>query len=135
MKGSARELLRGRWGRKGRPRLSQDAPRRAPGPPKRPPGPPPDAPRSPPGALLTTQNVFRSIWPNNLFRKNLKLRNRQKKVKKKSKKSHPQWLPALVLTKTKSTFKTVEHRGWRRWSREALFNSLFNDRVCAYVSQ
>ena len=42
--------------------------------------------------------------------------------KKKVDNGHPQWLPALVLTKTESTFKTVEHRGWRRWSREALFN-------------
>ena len=112
-----------------RPKSAQDPPktppgppRRAPGLPKRPPGPPSDAPRSPPGPPRTTQNVFRSIWPNNLFRKNRKIRNRRKKVEKKVDNGHPQWLPALVLTKTKSTFKTVEHRGWRRWSREALFN-------------
>ena len=29
------------------------------------------------------------------------------------------------LPKTESTFITVEHRGWRRWSREALFNNYF----------
>ena len=108
------------------PRAPKTLPRRPPDPPRTPQEAswtPPGCPRSPPGPSRTTQNFFRIIWPNNLFRKNRKIRNRRKKVEKKVDNGHPQWLPALVLTKTKSTVKTVEHRGWRRWSREALFNN------------
>ena len=64
-----------------RPRPSQDASRTPPESPRTPqeaPGPFPDAPRSPPGPPRTTQNVFRSIWPHNLFRKNRKIRTRRK---------------------------------------------------------
>ena len=96
-----------------RPKSAQDPPKRPPrpprrasGPPKRPPGPPPDAPRSPPGPPRTTQNVFRGFWPNNVFRKNRKSRNRRKHVEKKEvDNGHPRWSPASVLTKNQQYFQ------------------------------
>ena len=107
-----------------RPRRSQDAPRTPPGPPKRPPGPPPDAQEALPDPLGRPKTFSESSGPITFFGKIEKFEIVEKKVEKKVDNGHPQWLPALVLTKTKSTFKTVEHRGWRRWSREALFNNL-----------
>ena len=50
----------------------------------------------------------------------------EKSQKKRVDNGHPQWSLAPVLTKTKSTLKTVERRGWRRWSREAQFNNSNN---------
>ena len=147
-----------------------------------PPGPPPDAPRCPPGPPRTTQNFFRSIWPNNLFRKNrklrtAKLRSRREKSNKKSttvttvvgpssdatrcppgppwttQNAFPKHLAqqpfsekskkskssktcrkksrqrsSTVVTphnpsqKPKALSQRSNPRGWRRWSREALFN-------------
>ena len=186
-KGGARSrLLQGRskgGGDQDSPKTPPGPPRRAPDLPKGPPGPPPDAPRCPPGPLRTTNDVFRNIWPNDLFRKNRKSRTRRKKVEEKKRqrsstvvtrkrlfrstwpkifvrkirKNKPRLFAegalcaAVVgkiqkfeivekmskkksttvihgghstqsLTKTESLFTTVEHRGWRRWSREALFN-------------
>ena len=69
-----------------RPRPSQDAPRSPPESSRTPQEAsrtPPGCPKKLPGPPWTTQNVFRSIWPNNLFRKNRKIRNRRKKVEKK----------------------------------------------------
>ena len=55
----------------------QDPPRRLPDPSRT----PPDALPDPPGR---PKMLFRSIWPNDVFRKNQKLRTRRKHVEKKS---------------------------------------------------
>ena len=65
-----------------RPRPSQDAPRTPPESPRTPQEAswtPPGCPKKLSGPPRTTQNVFRSIWPNNLFRKNRKIRTRRKR--------------------------------------------------------
>ena len=94
------------------PRPPKTLPRCPPDPsggPKMPFGRPKNAPRCLPEPPRTTQNAFRSLWPNNLFQKNQKSRNRRKHVEKKEvDNGHPRWSPASVLTKTESTFKTVE---------------------------
>ena len=119
------------------PKRPPRPPRRASGPPKRPsglsrmpqealpttPGPPPDPSGRP-------KKLFRSTCPKTFFRKirknqprlfsegalctavvgNIeKFENVEKMSKKKVDDGHPQWSPAPVLTKTKGTFKTVEH--------------------------
>ena len=59
------------------PKTPPGPPRTAPGPPKTPPGPPSGAPRCPPGPPGRPKMLFRSFWPNNVFRKNRKIRNRR----------------------------------------------------------
>ena len=106
------------------PRPSQDASRTPPESPRTPEEAswtPPDAPRSPPGPPRTTKIFSEASGPITFFGKKGNLKS-SKKIRKKIDSGHPQWSPAPVLTKTESTFKTVEHRGWRRWSREVLFN-------------
>jgi hypothetical protein len=94
------------------PRAPKTLPRRPPEPPGMPQDPPrglPDLPRTPsgcpkklPGSPRTTQNVFRSIWPNNLFRKNRKIRNRRKHVEKKVDIGLPRWSLTSVAQKSKA---------------------------------
>ena len=123
-----------------RPRPSQDAPRTLPESPRTPqeasqtpPGPPPDAPRSSPDPPGRPKTFSEASVPITFFGKIEKFEIVEKKSKKKVDNGHPQWLPALVLTKTESTFKTVEHKGWRRWSREALFNNLCSENYIWFV--
>ena len=103
---------------KGRSKIAPRAPKTLPrgppdlpGEPQDPPTRLPDPSRTPPDALPDPPGrpkmLFRSIWPNDVFRKNQKLRNRRKHVEKKVDNGHPQWSPAPVLTKTESTFTTV----------------------------
>ena len=95
------------------PRAPKTPPRRPPDPPgcpQDPPRPSQNAPQEPPGPLLDRPG-------------SRKLRNRQqKKTKKKSTvsiyASHSPWSFAMV----KSHSQRSNPRGWRRWSREALFN-------------
>ena len=112
-----------------RPKTAQDPPKMPPGPLRRPQdalpdtlGRPKNAPRCPPETPRTTQNAFRSIWANILFHKNLKSRNRRKHVKKKSTTVIHGGHPHPSSQKPKALSKRSEPRGWRRWSREALFN-------------
>jgi hypothetical protein len=96
------------------PRPPKTLPRRPPDPPREPQDPPrrlPDPSRTPPDTLPDPPGrpkmLFRRIWPNDVFRKKQKLRTRGKHVEKKVDNGHPQWSPAMVLTKTESTFTTV----------------------------
>ena len=59
---------------------------------------------------------FRSIWP----KKTALVEN---KSKTKSTTVIHGGHSHRDLTKTESNFTTVELKGWRRWSREALFNN------------
>jgi len=104
---------------KSRPKIAPRAPKTLPRCPPDPPGEPQDLPRGlpdlsrmPPDALPDPlgqpKMLFRSIWPNNLFRKNRKSLNRRKHVEKEEvDNGHVRWSPASVLTKTESTFPTV----------------------------
>ena len=100
------ELLRGRRGSKGRPRPSQDAPKRSPGPP--------------PGRPKTFSEAS---GPITFFGKIAKVEIVENMSKKKRSTAvihggHPH--PSSQ--KPRALSKRSEPRGWRRWSREALFN-------------
>ena len=118
---------------KGRSKIAPGAPktlpRRPPNPPGEPQDPPrrlPDPSRTPPDALPDPPGrpkmLFRSIWPNDLFRKS-KTSNSSKtcRIQKSTTvihSGHPHW----SSQKPKALSQRSEPRGWRRWSREALFN-------------
>ena len=92
-----------------RPRASQDAPRTPPDPLKTPQDPPKTPPKSLPGPSWTVQKI-----------ENFEI------VENMSKKSRP-WSPTMVTQYHRSKESKVSSqqsnpRGWRRWSREALFN-------------
>ena len=119
-----------------RPKTAQDRPKRPPGPPRS----PQDAPPDPPGwpkmpsriPLGRPKRLFRSTWPSTFFRrgslyngrrKNRKIRNRRKQVEKKVDNGHPRWSFHTIPHKSRKNFHNGRTpRGWRRWSREALFN-------------
>ena len=92
-----------------RPRASQDAPRTPSDPLKTPQDPPKTPPKSLPGPSWTVQKI-----------ENFEI------VENMSKKSRP-WSPTMVTQYHRSKESKVSSqqsnpRGWRRWSREALFN-------------
>ena len=103
-----------------RPRPSQDAPRtplESPRTSQEASRTPPDAPRSPHGTPRTIQNVFRSIWANNLFGKIKKFEIVEKMSKKKS--------------------TTVIHSGYPHWSHKNRkhFQNGRTQRVAAVVAR
>ena len=103
------DCLKGRS--KNAPRAPKTLPRRPPDPPGHPQVPPrrlPNPPRTPPDALTDPSGrpkmLFRTIWPNNLFRTNRKIRNRRKSVERKVDNGHPRWSLASVAHKNRKHF-------------------------------
>ena len=87
------------------PRAPKTLPRRPPDPSGQPRDPPrqlPDPPRAPPDALPDLpggpEMVFRSIWPNNLFRKQLNFEIVKKCGKKRQRRQHLAMIDLAVTT-------------------------------------
>ena len=113
-----------------RPKTAQDPPKMPPGPLRRPQdalpdtlGRPKNAPRCPPEPPRTTQNAFRSLWPNNLFRKNRKSRNRRKHVENKVDNGQPRGSLHTIPHKNRKHFhngRTPEGGGGGRVKRSSI---------------
>ena len=126
-----------------RPRPPQDAPRTPQEPPRCPPGPPWTAQNALPDPPGRPKRLFRSTWPSTFFRrgslyngrrKNRKIRNRRKQVEKKVDNGHPRWSLQIIPHKNPKNFHNGRTpRGWRRWSREALFNNIFVLNIYIYI--
>ena len=67
-------------------------------------------------AISPHRTISSSLQPNN---------SKSSKTcrKKEVDNGHPQWSLALATQKPKALSQLSEPRGWRRWSREALFNN------------
>ena len=102
------------------PRAPKTPPRRPPDPPRRAPGPPKRLPGAPRMAVSGCGCFW--LWPLWLLAPNNSKSSRTCR-KKEVDNGHPRWSLALATQKPKALSQLSEPRGWRRWSREALFNN------------